>query len=299
MHDLASDGVVLRKRLGRLLRRQAGYGAAASSMDGTPPEEQLTLLDRGEPGPADRNPIELLQSVGRLALIGGAVRDVARDGVRRFRSDLDFVLYEGNELAFLRLMDKLGGIRNRFGGYRLQLGRRRIDVWALEHTWARTVGLRKVETLPDLLECTFFDWDAVLYDLHTRRILAKPEYFAALRTRVLDVNLLENPNPTGSLVRALRRGALWQVAFGPELTSFVRARLQVEAWSDLVSVDERAFGKPILRDIDAAELRARLNCGRLRGGKIVTEPFGRPSRQPRLPMLAPETSRPAKARHSG
>ena len=92
---------------------------------------------------------------------------------------------------------------------------------------------------------------------------------------------------------------LWQVAFGPKLTSFFRARLQVETWSELVSLDERAFGTPVYRGVNAAELRGRLDCCRLREGKIVTEPFGRPSRQPRLPMPDPETSRPAKARRSG
>jgi hypothetical protein len=262
MRDLASEGPVLRKRLKRLLG-QDGRKAAA--------EISGIILPQ-------------LQEVGKLALIGGAVRDVARSGVSRFRSDLDFVLYDGDATSFQNLMKRLAAVENRFGGFSIRYERWKVDIWALERTWARTAGLRNVSRIHDLLDCTFFDWDAIVFDLHTKSIIAKPDYFESLNAFVMDVNLEENPNPTGSLVRALRRGALWQVRFGPKLTSFVRRQLDQENWAALVRLDEKAFTLPVLRHYDPSRIRARLSQDVTFGEKLVSEPFGAPRQQ--LPLFS-------------
>lgn len=262
MLELASRTPVLRKRLRRLLGEDGRRNAA---------EISTVILPQ-------------LQKFGHLALIGGAVRDVARLGVSRFRSDLDFVLYDGNLSGFRNLMQDLSARQNRFGGFSIRYARWRVDIWALEDTWAHTAGLRQVSHIQDLVNCTFFDWDAILFDLQTRAIITKPGYFDSVQAYVLDVNLEENPNPTGSLVRALRRGALWKVRFGAKLTSFVRDQLRKEAWESLVALDASAFAVPVLRHCDPICLRTRLeqeiNCGQT----IVTEPFGPPPNQLRLSL---------------
>jgi hypothetical protein len=255
--EIASNPEVLRKRLRRLL---------GNSRQKDPMEISRIVLP-------------LLQDVGSLGLIGGAVRDVARFGVDKFKSDLDFVLYDGNLPRFRSLMDKLNGKPNRFGGYALRFERLRVDIWALEDTWARTAGLRPVHNLRDLLDCTFFDWDAIIFDVKSGKIIFKPGYFSSLESRILDINLEENPNPTGSLVRALRRGALWGVGFGPRLTSFAKRQLDRECWENLVDIDSRAFGRPILRYHDPKKVRRGLDCEFEFGDRRLSQPFGSPENQ--------------------
>lgn len=88
MPDLTTRRDVLRKRLLRLLGK-------SDSRAKDPTEVSTVILPQ-------------LEQVGRLALIGGAVRDVARLGVKNFRSYLDFVLYDGNLSAFHNLMQEMG-----------------------------------------------------------------------------------------------------------------------------------------------------------------------------------------------
>src|SRR5271169_5230945 len=161
MTELVRSTDVLRKRLRRLLQHRREWS------------EFSTIL------------LPQLKQLGSLALIGGAVRDVARAGVKSFNSDLDFVLYDGDAHAFRTLMHSLGAKPNRFGGFSIRYHRWRVDIWALEDTWARTAGLRQVNRLPDLLDCTFFDWDAILFSLETGAVLTKPAYFTAIEARVL------------------------------------------------------------------------------------------------------------------
>jgi len=82
-------------------------------------------------------------------------------------------------------MNDWGAKQNRFGGFGLSFDRWHVDVWALEDTWARTAGLRQVNELRDLIHCTFFDWDAVVYDLETGVLHFKENYFEALKTGFL------------------------------------------------------------------------------------------------------------------
>src|SRR5277367_2927527 len=125
MPELVRSTDVLRKRLRRLLGHRKEWSEFSTSL------------------------LPQLKQLGSLALIGGAVRDVARVGVRSFRSDLDLVLYDGDVLAFRTFMLSLGSRPNRFGGFALSYDRWRIDIWALEDTWARTAGLRQVNKLSD------------------------------------------------------------------------------------------------------------------------------------------------------
>jgi hypothetical protein len=72
MASIAATKEVLRKRVRRLLRLDR------------PKNDRSELRARILP---------CLQSLGEVALIGGAIRDLARSGRSAFASDLDFVVY--------------------------------------------------------------------------------------------------------------------------------------------------------------------------------------------------------------
>lgn len=252
MADVVKDAGSLRKRLRRLLF-------------------QNKRADRPE---LHREILPMLEQVGHLALIGGAIRDVALRGGDTFRSDLDFVLFDGDNAAFKQLMNVLGAKANRFGGYGLRFARWKIDIWALEDTWARTEGLRRVETIADLVGCTFFNWDAAVYNLRDGTLHTSSDYLSSLRTGFLEINLRSNPNPKGSLVRALRRGRRWNAYFGPELTEFVLSELAKHSWEDLMDVERHAFGNSYIQTFDRNQLAAGLRRPCPLGGRFATKPFG-------------------------
>lgn len=204
--------------------------------------------------------LPFLESLGRAVLIGGAIRDVARAGKRGFSSDLDFVVHGGPRDDVIARVEARGGERNRFGGYALRCFQLRVDVWHIEDTWARTAGHVDVTEPGDLLDCTFFDWDSVIYEIDSGRLLAPGDYLERLALNVMDIRLEQNPNPMGSVVRALRRAALWHVQFGPRLTAFSQRCLDEMDWDDLVSLDRRAFTWPVLGRLDRGRLLDQLNA---------------------------------------
>lgn len=178
------------------------------------------------------------QDFHRVAVIGGLVRDFAREGRNGFRSDVDLVI-EAPATDVDALARALRAIPNRFGGYGFRDGPWRIDFWALETTWAaRHAGVR-LTCLEDVLHCTFFDWDAAAYDLRARRVLCSDDYLERLRQGVLDINLRESPSPKGNLLRAIRRLALWRARPGPALRLFIEQQLDDITFRELQIYERR------------------------------------------------------------
>jgi hypothetical protein len=268
--DPARSSQILQKRIQRLLRLDRG--------DSDRSELTTTILP-------------FLRSLGSIALIGGAIRDVARAGRRGFSSDLDFVVYGSDRNHFVAQMKRRDGIRNRFGGYALRSFRWKVDVWHLEDTWAKTAGLVDVNAPADLLQCTFFDWDSVIYEIDAKRLVLPGDYLERLQHNVMDIRLEKNPNPNGSLVRALRRAARWQVKFGPRLTAFSKSWLRKVPWADLVSLDAQAFHyDPVLKHLDEAKILERLDAPMRSPVGEVTLPVPEWAPQLKLPLGVEATS---------
>ena len=232
---------------------------------------------------------DLLLALGPTAVIGGCIRDLHLAGNRRFRSDVDFVVDPASMPAFERLVGRLGGTANRFGGWGIGLGRWKADVWALERTWAAAAGHVTVSSLDDLLGTTFFDWDAILYSLADRRLTEDGAWFDRIRRRVIDINLAPNPNPLGNAVRALRYACRWEAALGERLAAHVCGQIRDHGWDAIAARERSAFPVQFLAGVDGgAVARTLLAHGRSGGTvRLPLKPSPNPLRQ--LRARSPES----------
>lgn len=178
----------------------------------------------------------------RVAIIGGLVRDFALGGRSAFRSDLDLVI-DGPEKDVSVIAKDLYATPNRFGGYGCKVGPWKIDFWALETTWGRRHV--PVQRLEDVIACTFFDWDAVVYELKNKQLIYIDGYMERVSNRILDINLRPNPSPKGNLVRAIRRLSLWQAYPGPKLRDFIDEQLDENALRFVQSKEKELFRNPV------------------------------------------------------
>jgi hypothetical protein len=148
--------------------------------------------------------ISLLSRAGNVLLFGGFVRDIALFGTRAQPSDIDLVVQVRPGAKLDELLGEMRASRNRYGGFRFSSGRWNFDAWDLEHTWAFRSGLVPGTGVDALLRTTFFDWDAIAYDFERRQLHCEERYFEIIASRIVDINLLDNPNPIGNAMRAIR-----------------------------------------------------------------------------------------------
>lgn len=157
----------------------------------------------------NRNATEFLNFIsdslptGDLYLFGGLVRDIALFGKKGFNSDIDLVV-DGDWINCIPYLEHLGAKLNKFGGYRLVVSGQLVDIWNAQETWAINKGLVKYKGIASLNETTVLNWDAILMNWRTKRFICNNNYLEELSSRMLDVVLESNPNPTGMAVRVLR-----------------------------------------------------------------------------------------------
>lgn len=200
-----------------------------------------------------------LLELGLTFVFGGMPRELLLgEGYDGFRSDVDLVLDAPETPELRRLLASQGARRNRLGGWALGTAWP-ADLWLLERTWAHTSGQRHVRRPEDLLGTTFFNWDAILYEVGTGRVMCGEGYVAALDARCLDINLAATPNRLGNCVRALRYAARWDATMTPRLARFVLDVVSEEGVAGVLAKEKAAFeGRQILdRHVVEAEL-ARL-----------------------------------------
>lgn len=149
------------------------------------------------------NYVDQALPAGNLYLFGGILRDLAMFGPKGFASDIDLVV-DGDWAHVKSYLKELGASVNRFGGYRLLIDGWPIDLWAAQDTWAVRHGLVKYSGIFSLTETTILNWDAILMNWGTKRVLCNRDYFLQIHNRSMDIVLAENPNPLRAAVRVFR-----------------------------------------------------------------------------------------------
>lgn len=185
----------------------------------------------------------LAESFGPMAIFGGLIRDLALGRAREFSSDVDVVLKDMPVDVLARHLAPHRGVRNAFGGFRVQFGRWLFDLWTFDNTWAFANGFVQGRELADLLRTTFFNWDAALFELGEDRLLVRPSYFAELEARLLAINLRPTPNELGAAIRALRFIAEGGVSVTPDLAEFLYSQIRAHGIEDLATADAKRIGR--------------------------------------------------------
>lgn len=140
---------------------------------------------------------------GNVYLFGGILRDLAMFGRRGFTSDIDLVV-DGEWVHVQNYLRAIDASVNRFGGFRLMVDGWPIDLWSAQETWAIRRGFVQYTSIWSLTKTTILNWDAILFNWDTKRILCGPDYFTDVQERTMDIVLSENPNPLGAAIRAFR-----------------------------------------------------------------------------------------------
>jgi predicted nucleotidyltransferase len=191
-------------------------------------------------------------------VFGGALRDISLLGAPRFNSDVDTVVQVHDSDAFMDILGRHASIQNKFGGHRVRFGRWNFDVWEVARTWAFSTGAVEARSPLSLLETTFFNWDAILYDWRFGSLHHGQNYFSELSDKYLELVLEDNPNTVGALVRTLRTLCMSdEILAGPRLSKFVKDQFGNISDQEILSYEARSFASNRLTDGLLSDMRAR------------------------------------------
>lgn len=190
--------------------------------------------------------IELIHKAGRVAIFGGMLRDLCIGGNLFFDSDVDLV-FEPHEKTNLELLLKNYKYElNSFGGYRIYLKKWQVDIWNIENTWAFKKNIVENEGFKSLVKTTFFNWDAIVYEIDSGSIHTAEGYLKNLQERYLDINMIDNPNILSTLVRALRMMIKLNARLSPRLRDFLCENFVKYSAEDIGVYEQQKYWKSTL-----------------------------------------------------
>ena len=228
--------------------------------------------------------LQELELLGEVGIFGGLLRDSATAYPSTFASDVDIVVDTKEEDRFDSFFKKHAVNLNRFGGYRLSLSRGTVDVWPLQRTWAFRTGVRQGSSLRDLLGTTYFSWDSIVYSWTNQRLYCRDSYLEDIRQRVVELELSENPNPLGALVRTLRLIESGRAGLGPRLAINTFNLLEQHTNEEVLRAENQGYKALYLREGRIREIRSQLR--RFIEETMGSSPFGVPElKQLPLPFI--------------
>lgn len=201
--------------------------------------------------------IKHLSCAGEVLVFGGLLRDIALFGTKGFNSDIDLVVdYSAERLGFLLLDSLWESTKNKFGGYRLEVGGWTVDVWPIRETWAFKNTSVAYCGRESLLLTTITNWDSVAYSFKDKKIISDVYYLEYLRNGELDIVLTDNPNHAGVLVRIIKAICDKRAkVLMPRLLGYLKQELPKWTSSQIVLAQEQLLGKVYLSSIEFHEFR--------------------------------------------
>ena len=182
---------------------------------------------------------EVIAVLPDTVIFGGMIREFALGNARGFVSDIDLVS-TASQTEISLAVAKYQAVRNKFGGFRFVIEKQRFDVWSLSDTWAFQSGFAFGETFADLLTTSFFNVDAACYHVDKRKLLCLPGYDRWMQRRILDINLLQNPQPPSMARRALVLMQTCQLGVTRRLAEYIAIHIenQTLTWIDQLLVNK-------------------------------------------------------------
>ena len=153
--------------------------------------------------------------------------------------DLDFVL-EGDCKA--EMFSAGNVLVNQYGGLKLQWGNVTVDVWSIEETWGIIEEGMPI-TPQSLLETSFFNFSAIVYDYNNEKFLVGNQFLNFLNTNTLDVVYEKNPKPELCIVNTIYYTEKLRCRIGQRLSRWIINQYESNPTMDYDIVQQRHFGK--------------------------------------------------------
>jgi|ERR1019366_1741183 hypothetical protein len=209
-------------------------------------------------------------------IFGGTLRDLMVHGPRTEPRDVDVVVDGASVQDLAKLFQDVVVRRTRFGGLHLNVRGWMVDVWPLSDTWALRelgVGSRDFQALT---RTTFLNVEAVVIDLTNRRRIGRQIYssgfFEAIRARILDINLEENPFPELSAIRTLVTASTLKYGMTKRLARYVVHHVTNAPLEYSVDVQLSHYGRARL-DTDTIHAWLKIIRGQINTQSVIRVPL--------------------------
>lgn len=158
---------------------------------------------------------------------------------RKMPRDLDFVIVgDINEEIF----STRNVHRNQYGGLKLTWGHVKVDMWSLQNTWGIVMDNKSLSP-ESLLETSFFNFSAIVYDYNNEIFIVGKPFLKFLNTHILDIVYEKNPKPELCIVNTLYYREKFGFEIGEKLSKWLVREYYSNPQLEYNIIQQNHFGK--------------------------------------------------------
>lgn len=193
-----------------------------------------------------------VEKCGETFLFGGALRAYADNKDNFAPRDIDIVVdSKKNEHLLKAVLLPYNPMINRFGGYKIKYKDLSIDIWSLKRTWAfenKVLIYKEDEYREHLQDTVFLNIDSIVYNL-TNNILYDEKYNEAMKTRILDVVLQQNPEMKLNILRTFILKKQYSMELSKRLTEILKSNIKenINFINDIMDIQKKRYVKNIIK----------------------------------------------------
>lgn len=193
--------------------------------------------------------LEQIGEIGKIYFIGGVLREFRDYNTIHQVRDIDIVVDTDDRVKFEKICEKYNASRNYFQGYKLVCSGLIMDVWRLDDTWAYKNNLVDFDVnckIAQLQKTVFLNIDGIVYDLNGDKWY-DDNYQDAMRSKILDVVLKDNPAVPLNVMRAMVLKNKYNMVYSESLKQIICAYIAAGGSPvELMQIQLRRYNKEIL-----------------------------------------------------
>ena len=141
-----------------------------------------------------------LKSSSQCYVYGGFIVDFLRR--KKSHRDIDIVIDSFNK-PIINLIKKHSGLKNSFGGYKLNIDGVIVDIWAISDTWAiKKMNSLNFDLFATLPSTSFFNSTAIVYSVNEKRLIYNKRFLNYINNKNLEILFEENPYPELCIIKS-------------------------------------------------------------------------------------------------
>lgn len=177
-----------------------------------------------------------------VLVFGGVVREYILNNLQPLKHrDIDFVVLDFNSQT-KRVLEPLIVSINSFGGYKLLLNDKTIDLWKFEDTWAFTKMPLFNNFINYLPETSFFNLNAVALSMNNKELIFTDDFIKFLDDNILDITFKPNPLPALCVVKTFEYYKKYSVEISNNLIKYLKLNCKHHI-CELEEVQIRHYGE--------------------------------------------------------
>ena len=178
-----------------------------------------------------------------ILIFGGVIREFVLNNFQKVEHrDIDLVITNLNDEVKNYLNNYLVRI-NSFGGYKLKVNNKDIDLWKLGETWGIKNKAPLFNDVTDFLpETSFFNINAVAFSLKNNNLLYSEKFKKFLSDRELDIEFKPNPMPGLCFIKTYEYKLKYKVSISDKLIKFLTSTIDEKNINSLDEIQKKHFG---------------------------------------------------------